>query len=183
MTERDRLFLQTLDDLSRRVDAQDPYEILGASALIRKLLLDSEPLIDQVNRQHRLKLRFRVGLPRGLPPGLPEPVVWTKQDGLDPEAGVPGTTVQEMTRDQFLATPVLKVRGRQYTVREVILFEANIMGGVHAGSAKEEQEQVLQQLNEMFTLGGYRASLRQLKAIGKVILYGLQPLYDAVKVD
>ena len=183
MTEAEALFLSTLHDLGRRVDSEDPYEILGASALIRKLLIGSHPLLDQVNQSHRLKLRFRVGLPLARPPGFPEPVVWSLQDGLDPHTGVPGHQVVDMTRDRLLSTPVLKIAGGTYTVRDVVLFEANVMGGVHAGAPIEQREKALAEVNRLFALGGYRASLRQLKAIGRVVLYGLKPLHVAIKAS
>jgi hypothetical protein len=56
------LFVKTLDDVTARLKASDPYEILLIAGLLRKLLLDEHPLIDQVNRVHRIKLEFRVGL-------------------------------------------------------------------------------------------------------------------------
>lgn len=45
-SQQDILFLKTLEDLEKRVNQQDPYQILGASALIRKLFLDDHPLVD-----------------------------------------------------------------------------------------------------------------------------------------
>jgi hypothetical protein len=43
-----------------RTAATDEYEVLMSAALLRKLLLDKSRLIDQVNRIHRLDLRFRI---------------------------------------------------------------------------------------------------------------------------
>jgi hypothetical protein len=37
------LFLRTLDDLQQRSEATDEYEVLLAAALLRKLLIDSQP--------------------------------------------------------------------------------------------------------------------------------------------
>jgi hypothetical protein len=50
------------------------------------------------------------------------------------------------------------------------------MGGVHAGSPNEEKEKVLEAVNSRFAIGGTRASLRQLQAISRVVLKGLEPL-------
>jgi len=47
--DADRLFLYTLQDLERRTAATDEYEVLIPPALLRKLLLDKERLMDQVN--------------------------------------------------------------------------------------------------------------------------------------
>ena len=54
----DQLFLRTLGDLEQRAATTDEYGALLAAGLLRKLLMDSHPLVDQVNLNHRLKLRF-----------------------------------------------------------------------------------------------------------------------------
>jgi hypothetical protein len=61
--DADQLFLRTLTDLEQRTAATDEYEVLLAAGLPRKLLLDEYPLVDQVNRSHRIRLRFRMNGP------------------------------------------------------------------------------------------------------------------------
>jgi hypothetical protein len=85
-----------------------------------------------------------------------------------------------VNRDQLLGTVLAVVNGKSYSLRDIVLFEANIMGGVHAGSPKEEKEKVLQALNSTLAIGGHRASLRQLQAVGRVVLKGLGPLRAAI---
>ncbi len=174
------LFLNTLRDLGVRIADADEYNILGASALIRKLLIDGSPLVDQVNQEHRLKLTFGISDSNPSIPGVPEPTFWSVQDGLDPDTSRPGKPRKVVNRDQLLSTVLAIVDGRSYTLREIVLFEANIMGGIHTGSPKEDKEKVLQVLNSGLAIGGYRASLRQLQAIGRVVLKGLEPLRTAV---
>lgn len=181
MDHTERLFLDTLADLELRITDSDPYVILSASALTRKLLLDDQPLVDKVNRQYRLKIAFDVTEPSRTPEGQPEPALYSVQDGLDPDTAPPFKQRKTVTRDQLLAYVLLRTNGRAYTLREVVLFEAHVMGGVHAGSAKEEKEKALQQINNVIEVGGHRSSLRQLQAIGRVVLKGLAPLGEAVK--
>ncbi len=180
MSNVESLFLSTLRDLEARIADPDEYNVLGSSALIRKLLIDDFPLVDQVNRQYRLKIVFEISESNPSIPGVPEPTVWSVQDGLDPETSRPGKSRKIVNRDQLLATVLAVVNGKSYSLREIVLFEANVMGGVHAGSPKEEKEKVLQALNSTLAIGGYRASLRQLQAIGRVVLKGLEPLRVAV---
>ena len=71
------------------------------------------------------------------------------------------------------------VYGKSYSVREVILFEANVSGAVHAGSAKTDKELALKQVGDSLGIGGYPLALRQLLAIARVILAALRPLRDA----
>lgn len=176
VTELESLFLHTLDELERRISGEEPYEILSASALIRKLFLDESPLVDQVNRNYKEKIRFEIGMRLVYPTDEPQPIFSTVQDGLDPDTAITGKKCQQVSRDQFLKTTVIVVNGQEYSIRDVILFEANIMGGVHAGAPKNEKEEVMRQLNQFFSVGGYRSSLRQLKAIGRVVLKALKPL-------
>jgi len=183
VTEIDHLFLDTVTDLEQRVSSADPYQILGISALVRKLLLDASPLIDQANRKWRLKVRFRVGLLRELPPGFPEPAFYSIQDGLDPDTAPPGTKSTFVSRDGFLAATVAKVDGKPLSVRDLVSFEAHVKGGVHAGKPKDEAERILQELDRLYRVGGYRASLRQLQAIGRVVLKALHELKQAVEQD
>jgi len=177
--ETDLLFLNTLKDIERRIELEDPYDILGCSALLRKLLIDEYPLVHQVNRERRLKLRFQIGLPLRFPPGL-EPTAWSIQDGLDPATSVPGHATTTVDLDGFLAAKVLASEGKTYTVKDLVQFEANIMGGVHAGTPREQKEHVLDSLGRLFEMGGYRVSLRQLKAICRVALRGLAELRQDV---
>lgn len=183
MDETKILFLSTLDDLENRTESQDPYEILGISALVRKLLLDSYPLVDQVNREYRLKIRFSIVYTTGQLDQLEEmgltPILWVVPDGLD--MAPPGFPRQAMTRQRFLNTVILAVRGERYSIRDIVLFEANVMGGVHAGRPKNEREEVVNRINQVLTVHGYRASLQLLTSIGRVVLQALRPLRRAVE--
>ena len=58
--QADQLFLRTLEDLDRRTTVADEYEALLAAGLLRKLLLDEAPLVHQVNRYRRERIRFRI---------------------------------------------------------------------------------------------------------------------------
>ncbi|MDH5828913.1 hypothetical protein QFW80_00040 [Luteimonas sp. M1R5S18] len=179
MTESEALFLRTLEDIERRLGQTDPYEILFIAALIRKLFLDDFPLVDQVNRNHKIKLTFETTLPIELPKDFPAPSFWTVQDGLDPDTAIPGKRRYTTSRDQFFQTVVTIVNDHQYSVREVVLFEANVMGAVHAGSPKTDKEHALKQVDSTIAVGGYASSLRQLQAIARVVLKTLSPLRAA----
>jgi hypothetical protein len=58
--QADQLFLRTLEDLDRRTAVADEYEALLAAGLLRKLLLDETPVVHQVNRYRRERIRFRI---------------------------------------------------------------------------------------------------------------------------
>jgi len=135
--------------MEARIKASVFYEVLGLSALIRKLFLDDNPLVDQVNRTFRLKIRFKICDPNSPHTQMVlsmRPTFYSVRDGLGPDTARPGKTTIEVPRDRFFATMVLMIVGKPYSVREIILFEANVMGGVHAGSPRTDKDRVLARL-------------------------------------
>ncbi len=173
------LFMKTLEDIEARLNQNDPYDILLIAGLLRKLFLDDNPLVDQINRAHRIKLQFEVTASFNKPEDGDKNSVWSMQDGLDPETAAPGKKRLSLSRDQFLQAVVAMVHGTSYSVRDVVQYEANVAGAVHAGSAKTEKEKALQALGQL-SLGGYQPALRQLLAIARVTLKALAPLRSAV---
>jgi hypothetical protein len=148
---------------------------------LRQLLLDSHPLLDQVNKKYRLKIEFHVGLPS---PGLlkgPDGSIWALLGGFDPETGRPGRPTAVMTRSQFLHAKVFSDGSRVYSVRDLIVFEAHIKGGVNARIAEDDKERELNRFSEFLRYKDLRVSLGQLKAIGRVVLKALAPLRQAVE--
>lgn len=180
MINTETLFTKTLEDIENRLSVTDRYEILLISGLIRKLFLDDHPLVDQVNKLHRVKLFFEITIPQNQPQNEPPPTFWTVQDGLDPDTAPPFKQRYSATRDQFFQTVVTIINSHAYTIREIVLFEANVVGAVHAGTAKTDKETALKQIDTEVSVGGYSSSLRQLLAISRVVLRALAPLRLAV---
>ncbi len=174
------LFLKTLEDIRSRLTQSDPYEILLIAGLLRKLFLDDHPLVDQVNREHRIKLQFEVTASINRPVDGDKNSLWSVQDGLDPETALHGKERLVLSRDQFFQTVVAMVFGPSFTVRDVIQFEASVAGAVHAGAPKTEKEKALDMVGKSIGIGGYAPTLRQLLAIARVSLKALAPLSAAI---
>jgi hypothetical protein len=85
-----------------------------------------------------------------------------------------------LSRDQFFQKLVTIVGEHALTVREIVLFEANVVGAVHAGAPRSEKEKALHDLERSISIGGYAASLRQLLAIARVCLKAMEPLRNTV---
>ncbi len=173
--DRNELFLRTLEDLRMRVATgrRDQYEAIGIAALLRKLLLDDHPLIDQVNRTHRIRLRFVTALPAS-----------TTEDDL-PLPPPPGASpfvrgLKEVTRDGLLSRFAGWVAPHAYTVRDLILYVANIKGAVHAGRARDAREEALVNAGNDIEIAGFDPAVYSLFGIAEVVLGGLEPLRVAV---
>jgi hypothetical protein len=85
-----------------------------------------------------------------------------------------------MNRDGFLGTKVMNIRGTIYSVIDVIRFESNIMGAIHAGTPCTDAENLMREFADAFGIQGLRFSLKQLAAIGRVALRALQPIKDSI---
>jgi hypothetical protein len=171
---RDELFLRTLDDLEKRVEPGiDEYEVLMSAGLLRKLLLDDPPLADQVNRERKLRILYRINASGPDPAVLQDkPLYWSMQDGLDPEDAV-WAVPKDVGRDELLAAVIALIRGRDITVRDTILHTANVVGAVHPGEPKSKRREVSELLAEMSSqlqIGGYSPDIRALQAVGRIVL-------------
>jgi hypothetical protein len=175
------LFLHTIRDLEQRSTASDEYEVLMAAVLLRKLLLDSKPLMDQVNRRFKLKLRFRISSESPLERQIyaTSPTFWAIEDALNPESPL-AYEPYDATRDQFLARPIMCFDGHRVTVRDVILQVANIEGAVHRSDAKTGREEALRAAAEFYSRDHLSGVVSQVRLIGRITVRSLSPLRDVV---
>ena len=195
ITDKRYLFLRACDELQGRCESDDEYTMLGIAGILRLLLWDEMPLIDQVNRQHRLKLLFVVGATIPVAPkeqpkkGAPHGgtlrrvqsglLMQAVEDSFFPKQGQ-GTP---MKRDAFLALPVLMVGGHVYSVRDVLRHMAYVGGTIHAYDPSDEKDQALHEIRGLLQTGGVGPGLRTLRAIGRVVLVCMGPLRKATHED
>jgi hypothetical protein len=176
------LFVRTLDDLHKSINSDDEYEILRASALIRQLFLDgSNSLVDRVNRKYRHKLEFEVV--EQTPPNIPDSSfnIWAAVDEIDPRSVPLHFPRIKKKRDGFFGMIVAVIEGHEFSIRELVQFVANVMGGVHSVSLQDEREEKLAQLKELYIFSNISMALLFIRAIGRIILASLKPLqYEAL---
>lgn len=177
LTEKEVLFINTLNDLSNKVNSNEPYEILLASALIRKLLLDDAPLLHQVNRKYKFKFEYHVGDILEPPDAQEKLIAWGALDGIEPDNDSGESEVIKKTEKTFLAMIIGAANGKDYTVKDLVKYVANVMGGVHPGSTEAQQKEKLHIL-ENYYVTGLNIPLAQIRSIAKVTLRALKPLKE-----
>jgi hypothetical protein len=170
-----------MQDLENRVSSPDEYGILRSAALLRQLLLDARPLVDEVNRERRFKIRFAVSdkeayVTMVLDAGA---TFYSTEDGIDPTTAPFGRVV-ELNRDNFLAYRVMVVDGHTVSVHDLIDQLAHIEGGVHGTEARTEKERALQTASRLFGIGGAPAGVRMTAAIGRVVIRAVDPLRQQI---
>ncbi|EKD86313.1 MAG: hypothetical protein ACD_37C00360G0001 [uncultured bacterium] len=180
--DRNTLFVKTLEDIENRMKSKDGYEILLISGLLRKLLLDGTPLIHQVNKDRKLKIRFNVN-DRMPPTGDPSLIFWAMEDGFDPDTSVPHLSKPiETDLDEMLKKQIMIINGESITVQDLIKFLSNVSGAVHAGKAKNKKELVLEGVQKTLGIGGLPAGIRSILSISRVTIKGLEPLRVAISI-
>jgi hypothetical protein len=168
----DHLFLDTLTDLDNRVQKpRSEYEAVMTAPLLRKLLRDSPSLVDAVNRERRLKIRYVVDgrLPIWMELGEPPPYAYAEEDGFDPDTSLIQPVPMEVTRDLLLSRLIMVYRGQEITVKNLVRYVAHVAGGVHLYAPKNEQEAAVQSLANEMRIGGKAAGTRTLLAVGRVV--------------
>ena len=137
----DEFFLLTLDDLEKRVQlGRGQYDALMSAGLLRKLLLDSQPLITVANRASSRQLEIRYKLEDIRPtPGVK---IWTANGFFYPGSSSGGSIVS-LGRDAFLAHPILVLYEETITVRDLVKFMANVQGAVHLTQPATSKDEAL----------------------------------------
>jgi hypothetical protein len=181
MTPAEFLFVVKYRELCRILDNLEVTELLALSGILRLFLVDSPNIVDRVNRNHRLKIRF---LPMGddpnhiknLPASLPIPAF--QYFGFFSD-----TTEAKITRDQLLKRVAFIIEGRQYTYHQFIILVANKLGGVHFDEDYKKQPDlaVLASLNEQIGIGGAPSALWVMRDVGKVVREGFADLFACVQ--
>jgi len=179
------LFLRNSAELESILRRPDQYDYLRAAAILRSLLLDDNRLIDAANRSHKVRLRYRArdvrrdpGLQIKIQDGL---TIFSVQDGLYPPTAHNADFVGDFTHDQFLKLLVGIVNGEDVTVRDIILYAANKLGGVHYDERGGAKKTFLRKACNRITLGNMSIHVRQIGSIASIVLDGTRNLREAVK--
>ena len=185
--QADQLFLRTLEDLDRRTSVADEYEALLAAGLLRKLLLDEAPLVHQVNRYRRERVRFRINGETPLERIMLEdnPVFWAIGDAIDPDA-FPASGISapmDAKLDQFLARTMMFVRGERLSVGDLIRQVSHIDGAVHKGKPTNAREELLDEMSRFIFFRDLPATVHHVQLIGRIVVRALAPLRDAILAD
>ena len=181
--DADKIFAIRFDQLTRLIAAKTPEELIDLPLVLRQLLIDGSPLIHQINRKRRLRIRFVVGLSvrerigemRSL--GLPLPDIYLL--AMLP----PNEPKREITLDQLLAHEVVKIRDNYYSAHQLLDACANKLGGVHF-DPEGPNEMIVRDISHLGRFQeqhGLGSAFGVLLLLGRVVHPGLRPLYELVK--
>jgi hypothetical protein len=181
------LFDRTLEELEKKTKANDEYELLMTTPLLRKLLIDgNNSLVSQINKKGK-KLRFSVNVREPLHKRVPsvftpedlQTYFWFAKSGLDPEIAdkFRNYNLQQLSFDDFLQQVVIYAKGQEITVRDLIKHLSDKEGGIHKQRKKLVQTEVkniiLQELGETIGINNLPAGLSTLRSINAIVIRNL----------
>jgi hypothetical protein len=180
------LYLNKVEEVRQRVAADNYYDLVMATGLVRHLLLEQFALADKANRHlpNREKLKFEV-LRGKIGRASPVPIALGIHR-IEPFPDEPPDSpikTKIISRDELLSTCVIISQGKEITVKDVLEAYTYARGGVHLNDTPNETEQALLDLDASILYLGQPPSVKFLKEIINVILAGLRPLTDAVKAE
>lgn len=174
MRREDKIFIDTYHDLIARLQKCTAYDLLLASSLIRKLMLDGSPLYVAANQHRRLKLTF---------PHIADSI--NDDHSKNVSRGFAGAALGSI--DKFLGNDCLLLDGNIYTVHEIIDTAAHKHGGVHFSAKISAKEQLLidwkfeQHGIKLMGGGPENPMLLLLHQIGTAVVESLRPLADSIE--
>ncbi len=212
MTEQDaeylnRLFVADIDELERlgRSSQGSDYGYLQMSAILRRLTLDEQPLAHHAAKQCHMPLIVLVPeaksgnpkydpnwiIPEILVKYAPEISERTYPTGTRGYFWCPYSLDEYLCRTHMVLPSNSKagrLRGRPITPREMILFLANKLGGVHADrqlrdladGGRSVDAETLHKINRHVTVFGEGSIFQQFGSIAERIWRCCAPLRDVL---
>jgi len=179
----EEVFKYRYERLSQILEGGQSAQLLDVAHILRQFLIDSPSIVDIVNRNHRVKIKFEVF------ESADEKIERLRSITGDAPSFVYSGTVlppfaprKSLNRESFLSFNILFLNGQHFTVRQVIKACANRMGGVHYSnpSSDDREESILRRLDELMIIGGAPATLSSLILVGRIVSNGLGELYSKV---
>jgi hypothetical protein len=187
LVSNEERFVWDIDDLQDILKYPDARNLVGASAILRRLLTDGECLLHKVSKGRDFKPRFTVAA-RDSPPEIPEfakahgiselKAFWTNP-ALDVRDGMP---TKELGLDDFLREPVHRFGDGKITIKELINYVANVGGGVHQGKPRNrDNAPLIDATKDTIIINGRGYPLESIKHIAHITRNALYPLYLRVR--
>jgi hypothetical protein len=179
MTQNEHLFISTIFDLQEKLEKANLYSIVRASGLIRQLLIDEKPLLNQINRKYKEKIVFKVQINDDIykerinnDGTISKP--WFALTFINPD--INSKNFKLLNKDNFLKYKPLFYQEKEFSVLDIIKICSNKYGGIHLDELKNEQDIYLDKLNSTFNLNNFDCVIVVMYDIANICLNSLLPL-------
>lgn len=184
MTTQEKVLLNIISDLSERFDRHTEYDLLKASGLIRQLVIDKNPVLEQVNKSYKFKIVYRVQKRIKMPAESVQEdgTVWKALYGMtfiSPKDD--DSNFELLKKDEFFKYELLFYSGESFTVLDIIKICANKYGGIHYDEDKDLKESLIDITHRSFTFNDSSSVLHSMYSIIEICVEAWKPLILAIK--
>jgi len=174
-TSPDDLFTRRYNELAEYSGLADHYTNLKCASILRQLLLDQTPLTSLANKKTRLKIEYKVDntFHQRLP--LSSAILYTSTEVGNLVLKF-SANLKILKLDQFLSLQILEIDNTRFTVKEIIKFASNKMGGIHLDTSIDRNEKLLEASLEKLEKLNVPALAIAVNSIAKIVLVSLRPL-------
>jgi hypothetical protein len=191
MTKIEELFIESLADLRDRISEPSRYDNLKASAILRQLLADVNPLLHLVNREYNHKTRFITRQLQHIEPlkvidGQVQSGMIINIESIVPLENEPEENLEQLTIDLFLGKRCLIYCQYRYNVIDIIKINANMQGGVHAGAPRQDNEHAAIELANLRILIGFNNGTEVdiitglIHPVAQIVIKALEPIENLI---
>lgn len=183
MISPEEIFVNDFDALQAIIDNPTNPNLLAASAILRRLLIDSQPILHRVNKSRGLKIRFKIveHTDEGIFAGAPD----FMRDGLiffSPYTFGIDKAMKAVSLDEFLKSKVTRLQEKSFSVSDLIRYAANNAGGVHYDPPAEGHRYgPLNNTLANVNINGVSMSLFPIRDICRIVVEALDGLYSSVR--
>jgi hypothetical protein len=184
MDDPKQVFIYKYEKLCEMLKDGPEVQLLDIAAILRHLLVDKQTLYEVINQEYRLPIRFKVS--RSASETAQEyPMCETKDILVFSDITWPQVApLKEVKKDDFLDFDLLLLEETKFTVKHIIKFCANQLGGIHFEiNSTDPDDIVLRNLNNAFKIYGASTALSFLRLIGNITIQALNELYTRVSSD
>jgi len=184
MYSDEEFFVWDMDSLRSILGNPTPRNLLDASGILRRLMVDgSNSILQKVAKKFDYKPRFQIGVDfnemieevnkithGGMLQAWVNPRVWSSAGG------------RQVSLDEFLACPVHWAQGTNITIKEIITYVANVAGGVHKGEPRrKDNAQTIHAIANSLIINGKPLPIESVQPIATIVVAALAPLYQRIR--
>ena len=183
MTAQEKIFVNIMFDLNERYERRTEYDLLKASGLIRQLIVDHNSIVEQVNKNYKLKILFRVQERSKMPVERikEDGTVWKVLYGMTfITAKENSLSIELLNKDAFFKYDLLTYHEEVFNVLDIIKICANKYGGIHYDENKNLKEQSLDTTHRGFSFNDSSSVIQSMHSIIGICLEALKPLVEKI---
>lgn len=172
MTPTEQLFIQKYNELVYYTYANTEYNVIRSSAILRQLYFEGQPLTIRINRNYHLSFIYKIDVALMRVYSNDIQLCFTLPDDVK-NIVVAKNRYKILNDNQFKSYTILKSNDKTFSIKDVVKFVANNIGGIHLDSDETIRKEPISCIDRQFIY-------ITLNAISRIVIEALRPLKDSI---